>query len=306
MTPRVARRLAWGLYALALALAAAGNLFLFLNGYGVLENILFGIIFMAMGLTGALIAARRPDNAIGWLLVGSALVIALAFASDGAAVYSFETDPGSIPGASWIAWVGSWAWIAGIGPLITFLFLLVPDGHVPSRRWRPVSWAAGILLAIVAGLGAINPKAELVSNVENPLGVEAAGELIDGVVGLAFVSLVPVAVLSAASLVVRFRRATGDEREQIKWLAYAGVLLVVWITIETIAEATGSEVLLDSFLLTALNFVAFLALPVAVGIALLRYRLYDVDLVIRKTLVVALLAAFITLVYLGVVLGLGA
>lgn len=306
MTPRAARPLAWSLFCLALVLAFAGDVFVVLNGSGLLENTLFGLVFTGMGLTGALIASRRPDNAIGWLLIGSALTIAFAFVTSEAEVYSLETNPGSIPGTRWLAWVGSWAWQAGLGPILTFLFLLFPDGHLPSRRWRPVGWAAGILIAIVVVLGAINPNAELTSNVENPLGFDAAAEVIDAANGFAFMFLVVVVVLSAASLVVRFRRARGDEREQIKWLAYAGLLLTVWIILSTIGEATGTQALIDSFGMSALNFVAFLALPVAVGIALLRYRLYDVDLVIRKTVVVALLAAFITLVYVAVVVGLGA
>jgi signal transduction histidine kinase len=291
---------------MALVLAAAGNVFLVLNGSGLLEDVLFSLIFMGMGLTGALIATRRPDNAIGWLLVGSTLAIALAFVTSGAVTYSYETNPGSIPGARWLAWVGTWGWQAGIGPILTYLFLLFPDGHLPSQRWRPVGWAAGILIAIVTVLGAIDPTAELTSNVENPLGLDAAGEAISAAIGFAFLTLVVVAVLSAASLVVRFRRATGDERQQIKWLAYAGVLLTAWIGVSTIGEATGNQVLIDSFPMTVLNFAAFLSLPVAVGIALLRYRLYDVDLVIRKTVVVAVVAAFITLVYVGIVVGLGA
>ncbi|MGH2591211.1 MAG: hypothetical protein ACRDGW_10505, partial [Actinomycetota bacterium] len=132
MTPRVVRRLAWSLYGLALVLAAGGEVFVVLTSSGVLENTLFALIFMAMGFTGALIASRRPENAIGWLLVGSTLVIALAFVTSGAATYSFETNPGSIPGARWLAWVGTWAWQAGIGPILSYLFLLFPDGRLPS------------------------------------------------------------------------------------------------------------------------------------------------------------------------------
>jgi signal transduction histidine kinase len=306
VSPRAARTLAWGLYALALVFTAAGTVFSVLNGSNLLEDSLFGLIFLAMGLTGALIASRRPDNAIGWILVGSALVITLAYVTSAAAVYSYETNPGSIPGARWLAWVGTWAWQAGIGPILSYLFLLFPDGRLPSPRWRPVGWAAGILIAIVAVLGAIDPNAELFPDIENPLGLDAAGEAISAAIGFAFMILVVVGVLSAASLVVRFRRAAGDEREQIKWLAYAGIVVTVWIVVSTIGEATGNQALLDSWLITVLNVMAFLALPAAVGIALLRYRLYDVDVVIRKTVVVAILAAFMTIVYVGVVVGIGA
>jgi signal transduction histidine kinase len=306
MTAAFARRLAWGLLLLAGAIAISGIVLVALNHSGLLEQSVFVLIFSGMALVGALIASRRPENAIGWLMIGFTMAIASAFVGSEAATYSFETNPGAIPGARWLAWVGGWGWTAGIGPMITFLFLLFPDGHLPSRRWRPVGWAVGVLIVAVVVLAAVDPKLEMPAGTSNPLGIEAGGRAIGAAVGLGFTLLVVFALVSVASLVVRYRRSVGDEREQIKWLMFAGGLLAIWITLQTIGEGAGIPWLVDSFAATALSVVAFLALPVAIGIAMLRYRLYDVDLVIRKTVVVAILAAVISLVYIAIVVGLGA
>ncbi|MEX2203161.1 MAG: histidine kinase [Actinomycetota bacterium] len=301
-----ARRLAWGLLFLAIAIATAGMVLVVLNDSGALEQSVFVLIFMAMALVGALIASRRPENAIGWLMIGFTLMIAMAFVGEGAAIYSFETNPGAIPGARWLAWVGGWGWAAGIGPMITFLFLPFPDGHLPSRRWRPFGWAIGVLIVALVVLAAVDPNLEMPGGASNPLGIEASGQGIEAAVGIGFLLLVVFAVASVASLIARYRRSVGDEREQIKWLMFAGGLLAIWIALQTIGTGAGIPWLVDSFAATALSALAFLAIPLAVGIAMLRHRFYDVNLVIRKTVVVALLVAFISLVYIAIVVGLGA
>jgi signal transduction histidine kinase len=139
----------------------------------------------------------------------------------------------------------------------------------------------------------------------NPIGIEAAGAVIGGLVGVGFLVLAALGLLCAASLVVRFRRARGEERKQIEWLAYGGVLLAVYLLLTTLGEWTRVPLLVDSFLMTALSVIAFTSIPLAVGVALLRYRLYEIDVVINKTVVVAVLATFVTAVYLAIVVGIG-
>ena len=303
MTTRSARALCWSVFGLTLLAAAAGNAFLFLSDQAVIEDLVFGLIFIAMGAVGALIASRRPENAIGWILLGTTLMIALTFAAGEYASYSSRGR--SLPAEEWAAWLGSWGWTLAIAPMVTVLFLLFPDGHPPSRRWRPVAWACGVLIVLLSLLAMVDPSLDMPGDAANPIGI-GAGNAIGEAVGIGFLLLAVLSILCAASLVVRFRRALGEERKQIEWLAYGGVLLAVYLLLTTLGEWTRVPLLVDSFFMSALSVVAFISIPVAVGVALLRYRLYEIDVVIRKTLVVAVLAAFITLVYVGVVVGIGA
>ena len=204
MTALAGRRLAWGLLFLALAIATAGTVLVALNHSGLLEQSVFVLIFSGMAFVGTLIASRRPENAVGWLLIGFTMAIALAFVGSEAAIYSFERNPGAIPGARWLAWVGGWGWTAGIGPMITFVFLLFPDGHLPSRRWRPVARAAGAVIVALVVLSAFDLQLEMPVGTSNPLGIEAAGESIGAVVGFGFMLLVALALASVASLIVRY------------------------------------------------------------------------------------------------------
>ena len=304
----VARRVAWGLLAFAVVLAGSALVLSALNGErgDLLSGTLFTLTFLAFALTGSLVASRRPDNSIGWLLLGTGLGFEIALVSTQYATYALRTDPGALPGGVWAAWVSSWIWVAAIGPIVTFLVLLFPDGHVPSRRWRPVAWAAGVDLVIIVVAGMVNPNADSGFPVANPIGIEAAGQAVDALIGLAFLLLVVLALVSVESLIVRFHLAGGDERQQIKLFAFAAGLLAVWLTVDSIGVAAGISWLVDSPLIQVASGVAFLALPVAVGAAILKYRLYDIDLIIRKTVVFGLLALFMTLVYAGVVGGIGA
>ena len=231
-----ARRMAWGLLAFGVVLAGAGLVLSALNGErgGLLSPTLFTLTFLGFGLTGSLVASRRPDNSIGWLLLGTGLGLGIAGLSTQYATYAVQTDPGALPGGVWAAWVSSWAFGAVIGPMVTFLVLLFPDGHVPSRRWRPVAWAAGVDLVIIVAAGMVNPNADSGFPVGNPIGIEAAGQAVDELIGVAFLILVVLALLSVASLIVRFRRAGGDERQQIKLFAFAAGLLAAWLTLTSI------------------------------------------------------------------------
>jgi hypothetical protein len=307
MNQRTARRLAWPAWGVFIALAVAGNTFAVLNGKrgDMASNLLFSVVFISIASVGAFIASRQPSNAIGWILLGSTGVIATAFVADQYSIYGSVTNPGGVPGPQWGLWVNQWAWVVGIIPLIVYLFLLFPNGRVLSPRWRLVGWAAGVLVVLVAVGGMLNPTAQTDVPLKNPIGIDSARWL-DGVVGFGFILSVFLTLASVASLIIRFRRSRGDERQQIKWLAYSGSVFAVWLVVSTIGDAFGLHALQTSAVADALSGVAFLTLPIATGVAILKYRLYDIDVVIRKTVVVGALAAFITVIYVGVVVGIGA
>jgi hypothetical protein len=200
-----------------------------------------------MACIGALVASRRPDNAIGWLLLWTTLTIGTGFATDEYSRYTLVTRPGALPGGVWAAWVSSWAWPVAIIPMVTFLFLLLPAGHLPSRRWRPVAWASVALLAVVTVGGMLNPKIDASVPVKNPIGIEGAAGLIDSAIGAAFLILAVVGLLCAWSVVLRFRGSRGDERQQIKWFALAAGILIGWLVLSTIGQAAGITFLFDSW-----------------------------------------------------------
>ena len=222
------------------------------------------------------------------------------------ATYAVGTDPGALPGGVWAAWVISWAWGAVIGPMVTFLFLLFPDGHVPSRRWRPVAWAAGVDLVIIAVAGMVNPNADSGLPVGNPVGIEAAGNGVDALIGVAFPILVASAFLSFASLIVRFRRAGDEERQQIRWLAVVGVVAAIAFALGLVAGIISDQThsraleLFGSVMLVIVVAAVALGIPITAGVAILRYRLYELDIVVKKTVVFAIVASTLTVLYLAV------
>jgi hypothetical protein len=168
-------------------------------------------------LVGSVITIRRPRNAIGWIFCASGLLWAVGAAADGYAAYGLGSPRVSLPGAEVMAWLGSWTWAPPLGVLLTFLFLLFPDGRLPSRRWRPVAWlaaaaTAGITMAFAFGQRTLEGH----PGIPNPFGVPGATAL-----EAAFLLLPPVSLATAVSLLLRFRRATGEARQQLKWFAAA-------------------------------------------------------------------------------------
>jgi hypothetical protein len=299
VTPRAARRLAWSLFAVSVVSFAAALTVVF-SGVGTDTDyaivVVFGIFMLAFGTVGALVASRRPGNPLGWIMCLAALAYGLMGLADRYAQPTIE-DPGSgLPGGMFALWASSWGWIAGVGPAATFLLLLFPTGRLPSRRWRPVAWlAAGGLALCLPGL-AFTPGRFEGYDVENPVGVPGAD--IAAAVGL--FALVVAAILSIASLLVRYRNARPEERQQLKWLMYAGALVGLAIaSLPAIDLAFGppSDNLSNSIMTGSLA-----AIPVAIGIAILRHGLYDVDVVINRTLVYGALTATLLATYLGSVL----
>jgi hypothetical protein len=198
-------------------------------------------LVLAFSTVGALIVARRPGNAIGWILCAAGLAIGATTLASGYAVFSLA-GPSELPGTEWAAWFAYWIWVLGVGPAMTFGLLLFPDGRLPSRRWRVVGWLAVVALATLAFGSAFTPgPLSDYPEVTNPLGLALleGSVLEDGSVG--WVLLPASVVISALSIAVRYRRATGEERQQIKWFVFASVLLAVGWSAQNVTSGSGGR-----------------------------------------------------------------
>jgi hypothetical protein len=269
-----------------------------------MDEVFTGLVWGACPTVGAVIVARQPRNRIGQLLCAVGLLVGPAFFAQAYAWYALVYRPGSLPGGLAMAWLGEWPWFVALGLVLTFLLLLFPNGRLVSRRWRVVAWAAAANLALGSMWAAFKPTLDSIEPqiISNPLGLqqaEATFELLESVV---LVGQGLLTILSAASIVVRFRRAHGVERQQLKWFTYATVLSVLfWLAF----ALTGLQHRLPDALVYVIGAVFLGAVPVAIGIALLRYRLYEIDRLINRTLVYGLLTVVLGLGYAAVVLVLG-
>ncbi len=304
MSARATSRLAWSLCLLCVALLAARVVLLYLNrattlatgGWGTANYafiLLVGIL--AFTLVGALISSRLPTNPIGWICLAIGLILALEAIADGYHVYALQTQPGYLPGGEYMAWLGNWLWVPSVFLITTFMVLLFPDGRLPSRRWRVVAWlSVAALISISVSYALVPGRLDEAPNVTNPLGIESAGSALEFVYTWDLLFLLPCFVAAAISMVIRFRRSTGEVRQQIKWFAAAAVLQAMAFSFYlSFYFVVPSEVVEDFVALT------FVGLPVAVGIAILRHRLYDIDVVINRALVYGALTATLALVYFG-------
>lgn len=260
--------------------------------------------FLAFPLVGALIASKRPHNPIGWICLAAGLFWMFIVLED-----SLPSDFGPYPVT--IDAFTQWMWVPPVGLLGIYMILLFPDGKLPSRRWRPFAWFAGVVMVLASVVLTISPgPLPGQPGVRNPFGLEGypmAAQVLPGVV-----ALLPVCILaSAASLVWRYRHSGGEVRQQIKWVAFAasfvglvyGITLVIGLFLAPEALATEEGPSWMSFLQNAV-LMSYAGVPVAVGFAVLRYRLYDIDILINRTLVYGTLTATLALVYLSCVVSL--
>jgi len=298
MRPRTASRLAWGLCLLSLALSACAVVLAILSGAHT-EVVGSPLALTASAVVGGLVASRRPENPIGWFFLSGALCFAFVAFASGYATYGLLTAPGTLPGARAIAWPLSWLWVPGVMLLLVFVPLYFPDGHLVSRRWRWIVRVALVFGLSAAVHSALSPGEMQDSGITNPLGIEALRPFLDLFERLVFWLYFPLLFTSAASLVVRFRRSGSVERQQIKWLGLAALAIPVWFLTNKPVQAAVPNLFL---ILDAV--VVFALIPVAAGIAILRYRLYDIDVIINRTLVYGALTASLALVYVGSVAGL--
>jgi hypothetical protein len=288
VSARTAAWLAWSLCAVSLVLIAGSMVLLVLNGSTV-QDWVFVSGMVSTAVVGGLVASRRPHNPVGWFFVVSAVSLALQVLTSEYAQYGLIINPGSVPAARAMAWPQTWLWVPGIVPVLILLPLYFPEGRLLSRRWRWVVWLAVVLSVLAAvNTALLTKEADVNTGIANPLAIEVPAAALSlfntALEGL----LTAVAVVSATSLVVRFLRSRGDERQQMKWLAYAAALMPVLIILSYLTP------LVD----LATGFV-FATIPVAVGVAVLRYRLYEIDLIINRTLVYASLTATLVFVYLS-------
>jgi hypothetical protein len=258
------------------------------------------VLVLAFSTVGALISSRRPGNRIGWILCAAGLAIGFTTLASGYAVISLSATS-RLPGTEWAAWLAYWIWIPGVGPAMTFGLLLFPDGRLPSRHWRIAGLLAVIALTTLAFGSAFTPgPLSDYPEVDNPLGLAPLeGSILeDG--GVGWVLLSASVVVSAVSIAVRYIRTTGEQRQQIKWFVFASALIAVgWAASQVAQDATsGNGGPLGVFSLM-LGIISLLGLPAAVGIAILRHHLYDIDLVINRTIVYGLLTVALALVYFG-------
>ena len=294
-----ATRLAWSLWALTVALTALSLLLLILNRshHAHIFDWWLGNSMVVIDVTvGAVVASRRPENPVGWLLcVSDVAVGASSFASQ-YAIYALLAQPDSLPAGKAMAWIASWLLPIMIG-LQVFYILLFPTGRLPGRRWRWVVWLTVAFMVAGVITSALSPGAYLGSlgPIRNPLGIVGFTYFWKAI--LYFIS--PLLFAAAAlSVFVRLRRAVGVERQQIKWLAYAAAIFALSTLLNVLTLAINAPRWFE-WANTAIFTAAGLAVTVSIGIAILRYRLYDIDLLINRTLVYGSLTATLIALYFG-------
>ena len=290
--------LAWTACALALALSACAFVLAILDRSTEvyeLYDYLFSLVLVSYALVGGLISSRLPANPVGWFFLGIAVSFTLAVPALAYATHGLLVNPGSLPAAGAMAWLLSWHFVPGLFLLLSFLPLYFPDGRLPSRRWRWVVRSSLFAAAVMAIYSALRPGEIKDLGLFNPLGVEALWPVVPLLDTVTFAAGFAVFLVSAASLVLRFRRSGRRERQQIKWLAYAAAAIPVWFLVNPPIEE------ISALLFAVVENLLFAGIPVAVGIAVLRYRLYDIDLVINRTLVYGVLTACVVGIYVALV-----
>ena len=297
MSARAAPWLAWSLATLSVVLLVGGIALAEMTLSTVAERPYYGsvtlsVLALAFSVVGAIIASRQPRNAIGWIFCSIGLVVSLSSLTGNYAEYWLAR--GSAPGnlAETAAWFSSWSWSLLVYVPTSFLLLLFPDGRLPSPRWRPVAWCAALgLIGFLAGY-TLNPgPLEDFPQIMNPYGVESPILEAVAIAGAILASASMVA--SAVSLIVRMRRAGSAERQQIKWLAYGGAVVVGAVFVGGVIAVWSGDVGI------ALISLGLLGVPISTGGAIARYRLYDIDIVINRTLVYCALTAALVAVYFG-------
>jgi hypothetical protein len=307
ISTRIASWLAWAVCALSLALTALSflliALILSLNAPIFFYWLEPTVIAVGYSVIGAIIASRLPNHPIGWICCAIGFIAAVEHFGGEYAVYALVAQPDPLAGGNVMLWMSNWVWILMFG-LIVFLLLLFPNGRLPSNRWRPFAWFSAAVTVVGAILAAIAPDstpgpnsdANALRSLPNPLGIEGLPNLQQPVQVL----VLSVGLVAAASLVlVRLRNARGIEREQIKWLIYASAIWFGALILKNTVFSPLVEESWSAWVGYSLVAIGGLGGPIAIGVAILRYRLYEIDTLINRTLVYGLLTTSLAAVYFG-------
>ncbi len=320
MSARAAAWLAWSLAALSVAMFVAAGVLSVLaksaqspgnsSTVGTISETLSFVLFLAFPIVGAMVASRRPRNPIGWILLADGLLWMFLAVTDSYSVYGVAS-PGSVPFPVAIGTIGNqWLWVPTVGLLGIYLILLFPDGKLPSRRWRPLAWFSAVMIMLLSITEGLAPgPLENQGGVSNPFGIEALPWLQDA--AYTILPLLPLCIFaSAVSMVLRYRRSRGEVRQQIKWVAFvasfAGLsyLIAMLSQLVMLIAVSGRDSGVPHFpwwadVLFSVAVLGFAGVPVAIGLAVLKYRLYEIDIIINRTLVYGSLTATLALVYFG-------
>jgi hypothetical protein len=304
MSRRTAARLAWSLWSLTVTLTALSLLLLVLNlryPNTYIPNYWLGNALIVIDATvGAIVASRRPENPVGWLLCLSGVAVSTSTFTSMYAVYALLARGGSLIGGEASAWIAAWLLPVLIGVQVSYLSLF-PTGRLPSRRWRWLAWLIAAFVMVGAISSAFSSDAYLgaLGPIRNPLGIEGFTAAYKAVLYI----MAPLLYLAAAfSVFARLRRAVGEERQQLKWFAYAVGIYAVGITLNVAALAMDAPRWFE-WSANAIFTATGTTVIISIGIAILRYRLYEIDLLINRTLVYGSLTAVLASVYFGGVTG---
>jgi hypothetical protein len=263
------------------------------------RDVALGAVFATVGLV---LAAKRPRNVVGWLLLGVALSLALNILFVRYAVYGLLAHPGSLPGATVTAEFGSSVWVILISSL-ALLLLTFPHGRLPSPRWRIAVWGVLVVdgLTWVGNTLVPGPLTHPLNAYDNPIGIGALRSLQSALSAPGFLIIVIFAA-SAVSLVLRFRSARGDEREQYKWFTFAAALFPVSLVVTQIVDAVYGQTGNADTIASTISGIVATAIPIATAVAVLRYRLYDIDRIVSRAVVYGVLTVVLGGAYIGLVL----
>jgi len=321
MSPRAASWLAWSLAALSVAMFLASVALYILTRAAQAEapsslvasrtviDQLVSVPVLAFPIVGALIASRRPHNPIGWICLADGFLWMFLAIIDLYGVYGLA-KPGSAPFPVVIYALGQWLWVPTVGLLAIYLALLFPDGRLPSRRWRLLAWLSGAVIVLVSVTQGLvpGPLPEL-GGVRNPFGLEGQPWVADATNAILVLFLLCI-LASAVSLILRYRRSRGEVRQQIKWIAFAALFVGLGFVSAMVSGLIAFVFVPESWgsansppfwfeLLFSVVLLSFGAVPIAVGFAMLRYRLYNIDVLINRTLVYGSLTAMLVALYFG-------